>query len=81
MSNYRHNHMISSLWIHKNGSVYRVDDIRNEDASEDRRDEYPIIVCYTRESDGSKWAKDLDGFLMHRRLLKWNQKLGVWENE
>lgn len=60
---------VGSYWKHKNGKIYRVMYIANENADEDRRDEYPLMVVYCSD-DGVVWAKSVEGFLRSRERVK-----------
>ena len=50
---------IGSLWRHKNGQSYFVIIIANKNASDDKKDEYPVTVVYKRDSDGTAWSRPL----------------------
>jgi hypothetical protein len=56
-----------SLWMHSNGDVYELYDITNEAST--RLDEYPIRCSYQRLRDGTRWSKDVLGFLKSRTQL------------
>lgn len=60
------------IWLHTNGYLYVVLMVTNLDAGQDRQDEYPVTVVYTRysEPDGKLWSKKLDGFLNSRVYVK-----------
>jgi len=58
---------IKSRWLHKNGDIYYVTNITNKLST--RFDEYPIMVTYVRERDGSEWSRPLELFYKFRTPL------------
>lgn len=50
---------VGSIWKHKNGNVYKVLMICNEEALPERRDEYPITIVYSGENN-KIWSRTLE---------------------
>lgn len=53
-----------TFWKHKKSSkIYVLTDIANQNASPERKDEYPTLAVYKDRLDGQVWAQPLDKFL------------------
>lgn len=54
--------IVGKLYQHKNGNVYKVVLLTNENAQEDKREEYPICVVYQGMVNGFIWSRTLSNW-------------------
>lgn len=50
---------IESCWRHKSGQIYLVVLVTNTNADENKKDEYPVTICYRRLRDSTVWSRSL----------------------